>query len=73
MEEKINEIVKWMEAGRSDVVTALAGDFFIKNGQIDTEAKKLFEEKTGFKVFAGKTMGMLGGYILAESEKWYFA
>lgn len=73
MEEKINEIVKWMEAGRPEIITLLAGVLFLKNGEIDQEAKKLFEEKTGFKVVAGRVMGMLGGYILAEGEKWYFA
>ena len=73
MDEKIDEILKWINAGRSDIVTLLAGVLFLKNGNVDQEAKRRFEEKTGFKVVAGKTMGMLGGYILVDDEKWYFA
>lgn len=73
MEEQINKIVKMMEEGRPDIVTFLAGVLFLNNGEVDQTAKATFEEKTGFKVVAGKTQGLLGGYILADGEKWYFA
>jgi len=72
MEEQIRKIVDMMEQGRPDIVTYLAGVLFLNNGAVDQAAKEAFEKQTGYKVVAGKVMGLLGGYILADGEKWYF-
>ncbi len=72
-EEKIKKIVYWMEHGRPEVAGLLASELFLDGGKINEDAKKDFEDKTGYPVKITKVMGMLGGYILADNEKWYFA
>ncbi len=72
-DEKIDKILYWMEHGRPEVAGLLAGELFLDGGKINEEAKKTFEAKTGYPVKITKVMGMLGGYILAYGEKWYFA
>lgn len=72
LDEKIEDINKWIKAKRPDIFSVLAGILFFENGEVNQERVKAFSDNTGYKVVVGKPMGMLGGYIVVDGEKWYF-